>query len=234
MSDTQLCSKTTKAGTACQGRALPGRDVCFSHARTPDDQRKAQLGQAAKRRAKRLAHDPRHIVGLRQEVTLQKAIDTAGKLLSGVPLSSPDSARTFHGQRELTHEGTMLGLLLLLQVTGPHQTPAQACAALLEAVPESMRPVYVTPPDDVYANARGQYRRAALRYSEAAGLFCDPYPPAMIAEWDTLEDVLVREPLPDLSDWEVEALGDSTTHVRALPPEGDPIIVRRVEVLASA
>jgi hypothetical protein len=228
-----FCTALKKNGEPCKGRALPGRDVCMAHRLTGDalaeHARKAQAAQARARRAKK-----RDFAALRSEVTEARALDVAAKCLSGVPLNSPDSARTYMGRRQVTHEGTIIGLHLLLYLTGPHLSPSAARSALEQAVPPGLRPSYMPPVEDVYQAARAEWRRSAIRYSEAAGLFTLPYPPTMYATWESIEQVNEAEPMPDLSAYSVEPLGDSLTHVHATSPDGERVIVLRQKALTAA
>jgi hypothetical protein len=225
MAEAKLCSKIKTNGEPCKARALPGRDVCFSHARTSEDQRTAQQGQARARRAKK--RDP--MADFRYG-TFAKLTDTTAKLFTGVPLSSPDSARLYLGRREeVTPEAVNAALMLLIALTGPHATPKEARAALIEALPESLRPSFIPPVEDVYKVGRIEWRKASVMYREATGLFVNPYPPTLIAPWEDRDTVERNEPLPSYEDWTVGPLGDSRTHVRARSPEGDDVIVRRAE-----
>ncbi len=230
MTDKRLaCSRTKKDGTPCKGFALPGRDVCFSHARSAEEAseqaRAGQVAQVRSRRAKAL-----NINALRREVTEARALDIAAKLLSGVPLDVSDSARNYAGRRKITHEGTVIGLHILLTLTGPHVTPSAARSALEEAVPPGLRPTYVPPIEDVYKAARAQWREASIMYSEAVGLFVSAYPPNCVAPWEDAYEVTKNEPLPTFEGWEASPLGDSPTHVLARSPEGVEVIVRRESV----
>jgi hypothetical protein len=231
MTDTRPpCTATKKDGTPCRGFALPGKTVCFSHVRTGEEQsehaRKAQVAQVRARKAKK-----RDMHALRREVTEARALDIAARCLSGVPIAGPDSPRNHFGRRdEITPESVYVGLLILLILTGPHTSPSAARAALEEAVPPSMRPTYVPPPDDIYRAGRGEWRKASVKYREATGLFVSAYPPNLIAPWEDAYEVTKREPLPTFEGWQVEPLGDSITHVLAISPQGEEVIVRRDEV----
>jgi hypothetical protein len=224
-----LCTRTTKNGEPCRGFALPGRDVCFSHSRTveqaTEQARKGQVAMTRKRRAAKL-----NVNALRREVTEVKALDVAAKLLSGVPLEAPESARNYPGRRHVTHEGTVIGLHILLTLTGPHLSPSAARSALEEAVPPGLRPSYVPPVEDVYTAARAEWRKASMLYREATGLSVSDYPPNLIAPWESAYEVTKNEPLPRFEGWQVGPLGDSPTHVLARSPEGEELIVRRAEV----
>src|SRR5713101_5576065 len=118
MSERTLCTETTKSGEPCKGYALPGKTVCFAHARTgeaaTEHARKAQAAQVRSRRARKLNAN-----ALRKEVTEQRALDIAARCLSGVPLDQPDSVRNYLGRRNLTSEGVYVGLMILLVLTGP-------------------------------------------------------------------------------------------------------------------
>jgi hypothetical protein len=215
-----------KTGEPCKMPVYrDGETLCTFHRKTSEDQRRAQAAQVRSRRVKK--HD---MHALRQEVTEVKALDVAAKLLGGIPLDSPDSARTYLGKRKVTHEGTVIGLHILLALTGPHLTPSAARTALLDAVPEGMRPSFVPPVEDIYRANRAEWRKASIRYREATGLFVDSYPPTMIAPWEHVDEVTKNEPLPTFEDWTVEPLGDSPTHVLARSPRGDEVIVRRGEI----
>jgi hypothetical protein len=227
MSDTRpLCTATRKDGSPCKGRALPGHTECFSHVRkgeaASEHGRKAQAAQVRSRRARKLNSN-----ALRREVTETRALDVAARCLSGVPLDQPDSVRNYLGQRNLTPEGVYIGLLILLVLTGAHTSPSAARAALEETVPSSLRPSFVPPVEDIYRAGRAAWRKAAMLYSEAAGLFVSDYPPNLIAAWEDPVEVTKREPLPTFEGWQVEPLGDSPTHVLARSSEGDEVIVRR-------
>jgi hypothetical protein len=223
------CPATTKSGSPCKGRVYKdGETFCAFHRKTPEDQRRAQVAQARARRARKI--DMR---AMRQEVTEARAIDIASRCLCGVPLDGP-SVRNYPGRREVTPEGVYIGLLILLVLTGPHLTPSAARSALETAVPPSMRPVFVPPVEDIYRAGRAEWRKAALMYSEAAGLFVGPYPPNLIAPWEDAWEVSKNEPLPTFEEWSVSPLGDSDTHVLATPLDGEPVIVRREKSLTAA
>jgi hypothetical protein len=222
MTDNRICTATKKDGSPCTVPAVRGTDKCFAHSKTREQQRKAQAGQARQRRAKKL-----NPLDAFRGATLAQVTDMAGKCLNGVPLTAQQSVRNYNGPREVTAEGVYVGLMLLLTLTGPHLTPSEARNALEAAVPVTMRPPYMPPPEDVYRAGRAEWRNAAIRYSEAAGLLVDVYPPNLIAGWEDANDVLKNEPLPTFEDWQVEPLGDSQTHVLAKSPDGVEVIVLR-------
>jgi hypothetical protein len=229
MTDNRICTATKKDGAPCTVPAVRGTDKCFAHSKTREQQRKAQAGQARQRRAKKL-----NPLDAFQGATLVQVTDMAGKCLNGIPLISHEAARHYNGPREVTPEGVYVGLMLLLVLTGPHLSPSEARVALDAAVPLTMRPPYMPPPEDVYRAGRAEWRKAALVYREATGLLIDVYPPHLIAGWEDAWEVLKNEPLPTFEDWQVEPLGDSPTHVLARSPEGAEVIVRREISFASA
>jgi hypothetical protein len=224
----ERCTATTKSGEPCKGYALPGKTVCFAHVRTgeaaSEHARKAQAAQARSRRAKKLNAN-----ALRKDVTEARALDIAARCLSGVPLDQPDSVRNYLGPKHLTDEGVYVGLMILLVLTGPHATPSAARSALEEAIPPSLRPSYMPPPEDVYRAGRAEWRKASVMYGETLGLFVAEYPPNLYAPWESPDEVLRNEPLPTFEDWTTEPLGDSPTHVLARSSDGETVIVRRAK-----
>ena len=228
----ETCTRTTKGGAPCKAHALPGKNYCFAHDPanlTTERKRNAQAAQAAQRRRAKS-----NTLEAFRDVTQERILDVAGRCLAGVPLDQPHSVSNYFGPREATPEGVYVGLMLLIALTQPHATPSAARAALLEALPESMRPNYVPPVEDVYKAGRAEWRRGAINYAQAAGLFTTPYPEHLIAPWEDREVVEANEPMPEVTTYTVEPLGDSTTHVLAKTPTGEEIIVRRMDEIAAA
>jgi hypothetical protein len=215
MTDHALCTRTTKAGKPCKARALPGMDVCFSHAKTSEDQRRAQRVQSRRRAARKLSP-----AELARGKTTDIALDVAARCLVGVPLTTPGTVTSYNGKREVTDEGVYLGVLILLAITGPHMTPEDAQTALLDAVPLSMRPHYVPDPDDAYRHGRARWRESlsSLRYSEVRGLFLMPYPDDLIPPWSNVQQVYASEPLPTFETWTETTEIEGTTDVAIYEP----------------
>jgi hypothetical protein len=217
MTDKLICTATKKDGSPCTVPVIKGTDKCFAHSKSKADYRKAQAGQARQRRQKKL-----NPLDAFRDATFAKVIDSVGKCFAGVPLDSQQSVRLYNGPREVTAEGTYVGLMLLLVLTAPHATPSEARDALEAAVPITMRPPYMPPPEDVYRAGRAKWRQASLLYHEATGLIVLPYPEHLYAGWESVDQVNENEPLPTFDGWTVES------------PHGDEVIVRREMSFASA
>src|SRR5207244_228175 len=116
-SERRSCVVTKESGRPCAAIAkatgepcrvlvyADGETLCAFHSRTSEQQRNAQAAQVRKLRTKK-----RGPAAILQDVSETKALDTAAKLLNGVPLDSPDSVRNFLGRRKITHAGTVIGL----------------------------------------------------------------------------------------------------------------------------
>ncbi len=197
-----LCTATKKDGSPCQGHALPGKTVCFSHVKTSDDQRKAQRARVAKqRRAKNPLYDHAEIA--KDKLPLIYEALRAEIREPGWPVQ-PD------------WPVQLLALFLLITLAGACEEPATVYGKLSELIPDSLRPKPMPTMDELLRNARREWDRIRVQWSELTGLIPEPYPPHMLSEGMTQEQAQAeaREYLATIYS-DVEDVPGLDTHVRA-------------------
>jgi hypothetical protein len=202
------CLGTKKNGEPCLGWRLPASDFCFTHSLTPEQVR-AKAAKGGKARAARVRAEKgvRPRSGLVPSLTLSDVLKVATE---GLRATFADAG--LPGQIDWSTR--LLSCLVVLHTFPEYlrQKPEDARQLIEDALPARVAPDAARiDVQEMYTLARREWDKTRIRATKLGKLYTEPYPSALVAPWERIEDV--RKEAPDLSHLEVKRTLDGQTYI---------------------
>jgi hypothetical protein len=170
--DVKICNAVTRSGEPCKAKALPNSDRCFAHSTSAEERRaNAQKAQRRKTMLERRKANPFYehaeLVKSRAFPLLYEAM-RAEIREPGMPVQPDWTAR-------------LLALFVAIVITGAYEDDINAVYTQLDAlIPEQLRPKPKPTMSELLRNARREWDRVKVQWSDVAGLIPEPYPEHML------------------------------------------------------